>query len=113
MRLCGACGHRLDLHDPDCRFHGRYKCDCDCPSIPITETELEIIKGIAAGKGLKEIAAESGRAVSTLKAHRFNISRKTGCGTNLTLVLSAISSGLVKMEELPQRRYPIFVKPKT
>lgn len=46
------------------------------PLSRLTNTELKVITLVAEGKSTKEIAAQFRRAVSTIDAHRLNISRK-------------------------------------
>ena len=70
----------------------------DHPNI-LTETETEIVRGIAQGKTTKEIANERFSSVHTITTHRKNIFRKLGVNTAHEVVKYALRAGLVDSSE--------------
>ena len=65
----------------------------------LTATETEIVKAIAQGKTIKEIAAERFLSIHTITTHRKNIFRKLGVNTAHEVVKYALRAGLVDSEE--------------
>jgi len=65
----------------------------------LTQTETEILKGIAQGKTTKEIAAERFSSVHTVTTHRKNIFRKLGINTAHEATKYALRSGLIDASE--------------
>jgi len=65
----------------------------------LTQTETEILKGIAQGKTTKEIAAERFSSVHTVTTHRKNIFRKLGINTAHEATKYALRAGLVDASE--------------
>ena len=57
--------------------------------------EIEIIKMIADGRTTNEIAKKLGVSSETVKSHRKNILRKSGCSSSAFLTARAISEGWV------------------
>ena len=70
----------------------------EIPSI-LTQTETEIVKGIALGKTTKEIAAERFSSIHTITTHRKNIFRKFGINTAHEAVKYALRAGLIDPSE--------------
>ena len=70
----------------------------EIPSI-LTQTEMEIVKGIALGKTTKEIAAERFSSIHTITTHRKNIFRKLGINTAHEAVKYALRAGLIDPSE--------------
>ena len=70
----------------------------EIPSI-LTQTETEIVKGIALGKTTKEIAAERFSSIHTITTHRKNIFRKLGINTAHEAVKYALRAGLIDPSE--------------
>jgi len=70
----------------------------EAPSI-LTQTETEIVKGIALGKTTKEIAAERFSSIHTITTHRKNIFRKLGINTAHEAVKYALRAGLIDASE--------------
>ena len=70
----------------------------ETPSI-LTQTETEIVKGIALGKTTKEIAAERFSSIHTITTHRKNIFRKLGINTAHEAVKYALRAGLIDPSE--------------
>ena len=70
----------------------------ESPSI-LTQTETEIVKGIALGKTTKEIAAERFSSIHTITTHRKNIFRKLGINTAHEAVKYALRAGLIDASE--------------
>lgn len=69
-------------------------------TIPLTHTEIEIVKSIVQGKTTKEIAAERFCSVHTINTHRKNIFRKLGINTAHDLVRYAYRAGLADTSDL-------------
>lgn len=63
----------------------------------LTPREREIIKLIAEGNSVKEIAAALGRSVKTVEAHKFNLMRKLDIHNKAQLVTYAIQKKIVKL----------------
>jgi len=64
-------------------------------SMALTKTEIEILKGIAAGKTTKEIAAERCSSFHTVNTHRKNIFRKLDVNTAYEATKYALRAGLM------------------
>lgn len=71
----------------------------DQKEINITEPEMQIIRLICKQKASKEIADETGYAISTVEKYRNNIIHKIGAQNVVGIVLYAIRSGIVKLED--------------
>ena len=63
--------------------------------VALTKTEIEILKGIAAGKTTKEIAAERCSSFHTVNTHRKNIFRKLDVNTAYEATKYALRDGLM------------------
>jgi two-component system response regulator NreC len=63
----------------------------------LTPREREIIKMIAEGNSVKEIAGTLGRSVKTVEAHKFNLMRKLDIHNKAQLVTYAIQKKIVKL----------------
>ena len=71
----------------------------DQEAATLTNTEIEIVKGIAQGKTTKEIAAERFSSIHTINTHRKNIFRKLGVNTAHEAVKYAFRAGWVDPSE--------------
>ena len=70
----------------------------EAPALPhetLSERELQVLRHVALGKQLKEIAAELSLSEKTIGTYRMRISRKLGLGTNVELARYATRHGLV------------------
>ena len=65
----------------------------------LTATELEILKLIAHGMSVKEIAAERFSSIHTITTHKKNIFRKLGVNNVYEVTKYALRAGLVEMAE--------------
>jgi len=65
---------------------------------PLTPREREVVKMIAEGQSVKEIAAGLGRSIKTIEAHKFNLMRKLGIHNKAGLIAYAIENNIVKMK---------------
>jgi DNA-binding NarL/FixJ family response regulator len=63
---------------------------------PLSERELEILRLIVQGKSHKDIAAELGIRVNTVRAHRGNMMQAMGVHKSVQLALYAVARGLVR-----------------
>lgn len=63
---------------------------------PLSERELEILRLIVQGKSHREIAAELGIRVNTVRAHRANMMQAMGVHKSVQLALYAVARGLVQ-----------------
>jgi two-component system, NarL family, invasion response regulator UvrY len=61
----------------------------------LSDREFEVLKLIASGKTVSEIAHQLSLSVNTVSTYRARILEKTGMGTNAELTHYAISNGLV------------------
>jgi DNA-binding NarL/FixJ family response regulator len=70
----------------------------DAPSEPhllLSNRELQVLRGVAAGTSQKGIAAELGLSEKTIATYRRRIAFKTGLHTNVELTRYALQRGLV------------------
>lgn len=70
----------------------------EAPALPhemLSNRELQVLRHVAQGKALKEIAAELSLSEKTVGTYRTRISRKLGLGTNVELARYAIRHHLV------------------
>jgi len=65
----------------------------------LTPTEVEILKLIAAGKSVKEIANERNSSIHTITTHKKNIFRKLGVNTIYEATKWALKAGIVDLVE--------------
>jgi len=65
--------------------------------VTLTPREREVVKMIAEGYSVKEIAVRLGRSVKTVEAHKFNLMRKLDIHNKAQLVTYAIQKKIVKM----------------
>jgi two-component system, NarL family, response regulator NreC len=63
----------------------------------LTPREREVIKMLAEGNSVKEIAAILGLSIKTVEAHKFNLMRKLDIHNKAQLVTYAIQKKIVKM----------------
>jgi len=63
----------------------------------LTPREREILKLLAEGNSVKEIAVLLGLSVKTVEAHKFNLMRKLGIHNKAELVMWAIQKKVVKI----------------
>jgi len=66
-------------------------------SSTLTPREREVIKMIAEGNSVKEIATVLGLSIKTVEAHKFNLMRKLNIHNKAQLVTYAIQRKIVKM----------------
>jgi two-component system, NarL family, response regulator NreC len=65
---------------------------------PLTPREREVVKMIAEGQSVKEIAAGLGRSIKTIEAHKFNLMRKLGIHNKAALIAYAIENNIVQIK---------------
>jgi two-component system response regulator NreC len=63
----------------------------------LTPREREVVKMIAEGNSVKQIAAILGLSIKTIEAHKFNLMRKLDIHNKAQLVTYAIQKKIVKM----------------
>lgn len=68
-------------------------------STPLTATEIEILKLIAQGKSVKEMAAERFSSTHTIITHKKNIFRKIGVNNVHEATRYALRAGLIEIVE--------------
>jgi len=61
----------------------------------LSQRELQVLRGVAAGKSQKELAAELKLSEKTIATYRQRIAGKTGLHTNVELTRYALQRGLV------------------
>ena len=66
---------------------------------PLTSTEREVLRLIAFGRSVKEIAAERNSSIHTITTHKKNIFRKIHVNTVYEATKYALRAGLVEMVE--------------
>ena len=67
--------------------------------IPLTSTEIEVLKSIVQGKTSQAVAEERNLSVHTIATHRKNIFRKIGVNNVLEATKYAIKIGIIDMTE--------------
>ena len=65
----------------------------------LTKREREILKLLAEGKSVKEIACEFDLSVKTVEAHKFNLMRKLDIHNKAQLVQYAIQKKIIRLQE--------------
>lgn len=65
----------------------------------LTKREVEVLKMLAEGASVKEIASEFVLSVKTIEAHKFNLMRKLGIHNKAQLVQYAIQKKLIRLAE--------------
>lgn len=65
-----------------------------------TDRELTVLELAAAGLSNKEIAADLGLSLPTVKAHMVNIFNKAGVGSRTEAVLQALRRGWIQMPDI-------------
>ncbi len=65
----------------------------------LTKRELEVLKMLAEGASVKEIASEFNLSVKTIEAHKFNLMRKLGIHNKAQLVQYAIQKKIIRLPE--------------
>ena len=94
---CMACGERFLCHQiTDLLISNLSKQE---QHFVLTATEIDILKLIARGKSVKEIAAERISSVHTITTHKKNIFRKLGVNNVYEATKYALRAGLVELVE--------------
>ena len=65
----------------------------------LSPREREVLRYIAEGFSVKEIAAKCGVSEKTIQSHRGRLKKKLGVNTDVELCLIAIKSGLISIQE--------------
>ncbi|MDT4965357.1 MAG: two-component system, NarL family, invasion response regulator UvrY [Acidobacteriota bacterium] len=78
-------------------------CAESAPHEHLSDRELEILRMIASGREVSEIAAELNLSVKTISTYRTRLLNKMNMATNAQLMLYAIKNGLVRDEEIDDR----------
>jgi DNA-binding NarL/FixJ family response regulator len=68
-------------------------------AVPLTPRQVDVLKRIVSGRGMKEIAFELGLSVKTVEAHRAQIMDRLEIRNLPQLVLYAVRRGLVSPEQ--------------
>jgi len=66
----------------------------------LTKREREIMKLLAEGRSVKEVATEFNLSVKTVEAHKFNLMRKLDIHNKAQLVQYAIQKKIIRLPEL-------------
>ncbi len=66
----------------------------------LTTREREVLKMLAEGKSVKEIAVDLNLSVKTVEAHKFNLMRKLDIHNKAHLVQYAIQKKIIKIPNL-------------
>jgi DNA-binding CsgD family transcriptional regulator len=67
------------------------------PVPALTAGERRVLQLIAEGRTAKEIAADLGRAIDTIRTHRKNLMAKLGIHKQTDLVRHAVKEGIAKL----------------
>ncbi len=81
-------------------FRSRNAADVPSPRYGgLTQREREILKILAEGKSVKEIAASFDLSTKTVEAHKFNLMRKLNIHNKAQLVQYAIQKKVIRLPE--------------
>ncbi len=69
----------------------------------LTPREREVLKMLAEGNSVKEVACQLDLSVKTVEAHKFNLMRKLDIHNKAQLVQYAIQKKVIKLPVLPER----------
>jgi DNA-binding CsgD family transcriptional regulator len=67
------------------------------PVPALTASERRVLQLIAEGRTTREIAADLGRAIDTIRTHRKNLMAKLGIHKQTDLVRYAVKEGISKL----------------
>src|ERR1051326_2357922 len=80
------------------RIHGQ-GAERQPPFRTLTKREREILKMLAEGRSVKEIASTFNLSVKTVEAHKFNLMRKLDIHNKAQLVRYAIQKKVIRLSE--------------
>ncbi|MEV4419107.1 LuxR C-terminal-related transcriptional regulator [Patulibacter sp. NPDC049589] len=66
---------------------------------PLTPRELDVVRGVIAGLGNRDIGVELHLSERTVQSHVANAMRKMGTSTRTGLAVSALRRGLVPLDD--------------
>jgi two-component system, NarL family, response regulator NreC len=79
-------------------FSGRAKGPSKLPRTgPLTRREVEILKSLAEGRSVKDVAGILGLSVKTVEAHKFNLMRKLDIHNKAQLVHYAVQKKIIEL----------------
>jgi two-component system, NarL family, response regulator NreC len=78
-------------------FRHRVKTGQQSRSATLTSREREVLKMLAEGQSVKEIATDLNLSVKTIEAHKFNLMRKLDIHNKAQLVHYAIQKKIIKL----------------
>ena len=82
-------------------FRSRIKTSSRMPRFAtLTSREREVLKMLAEGKSVKEIACDLNLSVKTIEAHKFNLMRKLDIHNKAQLVQYAIKKKIIKIPNI-------------
>jgi len=82
-------------------FRTRMKSSARMPRFAtLTAREREVLKMLAEGSSVKEIACDLNLSVKTVEAHKFNLMRKLDIHNKAQLVQYAISKKIIKLQNM-------------
>jgi DNA-binding CsgD family transcriptional regulator len=70
----------------------------------LTDREREVLKMLAEGKSVKQIAAALDFSVKTADAHRYNLTKKIGTHGLAELIFYALRNGIIEAPESEHHR---------
>ena len=81
-------------------FRGRSRATEQVPRFnTLTSRETEVLKVLAEGQSVKEIACDLGLSVKTVEAHKFNLMRKLDIHNKAQLIHYAIQKKVIRLEQ--------------
>lgn len=97
--MCLSCGHLGFYHvENKCTW---VDCPCQLLRVCLTAREFEVGKLLALGNVPKEVATILNIEVNTVEQHKYNLYRKLQIHTQTQLLLSALRSGIITLDEAP------------
>jgi DNA-binding NarL/FixJ family response regulator len=93
-----VCGRIVSLltASPEIVPHNSFIKSLSCDGIPVTDREIDIIQGIAAGLSNKLIADKLNLSTHTVNTHRKNIMNKLGVNNTAGVVMFAVKNQLLE-----------------
>ncbi len=77
----------------------------------LSEAELKVVRLLATGLTIKEVAHELGNSPGTVSVLRSRAIKKTQGSGTMQLVLSCIKAGFVDIKTLPNFKVPVSIRP--
>lgn len=104
MQFCAECGHLANLHTLErmrCSWDRPAACACSGLVASLTPREAQVMRALAKGYTEKEVACQLALSPKTITAHCSNLMRKLRIHNRSQLILHALRSGLLSLDDVP------------